>query len=202
MIHLIFSIIPLSQTDSSKCCSEPYYDDCFIWKYYGENKKCLYYLWYLFPWQSSLGANFLKGSDTRFFICIKLSFSLDLTSCCSIILFFFCKLFPQNVLFTKFSQFSLHSISGTWTCPYRNRYHSLSIQLILSPLHSTLLSQTDLSKCFFGPNYDNCFIWNNYGDGQKLAFLSQKEMIPGYSNPIFFSPSWFTQFLLIHRSLL
>jgi hypothetical protein len=164
------------------------------------------YLGYHFIWQSSLGANFPKENDTWFFICKKFSFFLDSTSCCSIILFFSCKLSPPNVLFTKFSQFSLHQISDKWTCPYRNRYHSLAIHLIVSSLHSTLLSQTDSSKCCFGPNYDNCFIWNKYGDGKNgfsilgIIYLdevrtertSQKEMIPGSSNINSFFLSWFT----------
>ena len=92
-------------------------------------KNWLSHLRYHFNWQCTLGANFPKENDTWFFICKKLPFSLDSTSCCSIILFFSCKLSSPNVLFTNFSQFSLHQISGKWTCPYQNRYHSLAIHL-------------------------------------------------------------------------
>jgi hypothetical protein len=108
-------------------------------------KNWLSHLRYHFYWQSTLGANFPKENDTWFFICKKLPFSLDSTCCCSIVLFFSCKLSPPNVLFTNFSQFSLHQLSGKWTCPYQNRYHSLRIHLIASPLHSTLLSQAEIS---------------------------------------------------------
>jgi hypothetical protein len=192
----------LSQTDSSKWCSGPTHDECFIRKYCGEDKKKLAFLpWYHFTYRSLLGANFPKGNDTWFFICKKLPFSLDSTSYCSIILFFSCKWSHLNVLFTKFSQFSIHLISGKGIYSFLNRYRSPLIHLIPSLHHSNLLSQTDWSKCCFGPNYDVCFIWNTYWDEKNgfsilgIIYLdevrseqtSQKEMIPGYSNPNFFS---------------
>ena len=120
----------LSQTDSSKCCSRPTHDECFIRKYSGENKKnWLSYLGYHLTWRSSLWANFPKGNDTWFFICKKMPFSLDSTSCCSIILFFYCKLSHLNVLFTKFSQFSIHLRFDKGIYSFWNRYRSPLIHL-------------------------------------------------------------------------
>ena len=164
-------------------------------------KNWLSHLRYHFNWQCTLGANFPKENDTWFFICKKLPFSLDSTSCCSIVLFFSCKLSPPNVLFTNFSQFSLHQISGKWTCPYHDEcfINTISIYFFPFSLDSPnfffiiLLSSYKLSP----PNilfqkltkfFINWISHNLISSYSKVTFLSWLPLIsPSFHSPI---PNW------------